>query len=99
MSRSKRSKISKEKDPSRFFSMKPNFQGASVGNFVNNMKSLASPVTKVVKKVIESGRESDRLTKAAEDEYKKSQGGSYSVNEGTIGEIMKIKRRLKKSKK
>ena len=34
---------------STFFTMKANPKGASVGNFVNNMKTLASPVTKAAK--------------------------------------------------
>lgn len=38
-----------KKTPSTFFTMKANPKGASVGNFVNNMKTLSSPITKAAK--------------------------------------------------
>jgi hypothetical protein len=99
----KRIKKTKEKDTSRFFSMQANPDGASVGNFVNNVKAITSPIVKPVKKAVSAyknyAKNERELTAEAENQYKKSQGGSYSVNEGTIGEIMKIKKNLKKSKK
>ncbi len=50
MPRSRINRYAAKGEPSKFFSMEANPEGASIGNFVNNIKEIGSLVKKGVKK-------------------------------------------------